>query len=48
MLASSLADGTITEPLDIDGYLADEIIQSALFGGVIYRTQVRRRPEFTA
>ncbi|MEP9416156.1 MULTISPECIES: hypothetical protein [unclassified Gordonia (in: high G+C Gram-positive bacteria)] len=48
VLLDHLTDGTICDPLDIDAYLPDEIIQSALFGAVIYRTLIRRRPEFTA
>lgn len=36
------------EPMEIDSYLADELIQEALFGGVISRTQVRRRPVLVA
>jgi len=28
---------------DVDSYLADEIVQTALFGGVIYRFEARRR-----
>lgn len=31
-------------PMEVDSYLADEILQTQLFGGVIYRTQVQRRP----
>lgn len=40
--------GVISEPLDIDSYLADEIVQTALFGCVIYRSLVRRRPVLVA
>ncbi|ACY22618.1 hypothetical protein Gbro_3421 [Gordonia bronchialis DSM 43247] len=32
-------------PLDLDSFHADVIIQSALFDCVIYRSQVRRRPQ---
>lgn len=32
------------DPDAIDSYTADVILQSALFGSVIYRTGVRRRP----
>lgn len=32
------------EPLDLDSYHADLVIQHALFGCIIYRTGVRRRP----
>ncbi|MDF0531264.1 hypothetical protein P0W64_00300 [Tsukamurella sp. 8F] len=30
--------------VDIDSYLADEIVQQCLFGLVLYRSEVRRRP----
>lgn len=33
-----------SNPLDIDSFHADDIVQSALFGGRIYRSEVRRRP----
>ncbi|ROZ89042.1 hypothetical protein [Gordonia sp. OPL2] len=39
-----IAECAISDPLEVDSYLADEIIQSTLFGAVIYRTDVRRRP----
>ncbi|GAB08916.1 hypothetical protein GOARA_021_01540 [Gordonia araii NBRC 100433] len=29
-------------PLDIDSYIADEVVQASLFGAVIYRRPVRR------
>lgn len=48
MLSAYRGVGTIERPLDIDGYLADEIIQSTLFGGIIYRSEVRRRPIMAA
>ncbi|MBD0023833.1 hypothetical protein GII33_21315 [Gordonia pseudamarae] len=38
----------LRKPLDLDAYLADEIIQTALFGFVIYRPTVRRRPRIDA
>jgi hypothetical protein len=43
-----LKAGTINHPLDVDSYLADEIIQTTLFGCVIYRSEVRKRPEMAA
>lgn len=45
----SLIDAAaVCEPLDVDSYGADDIIQSMLFGCVIYRRQVRRRPAMVA
>ena len=40
--------GAIDHPLDVDSYLADEIIQALLFGCVIYRSEVRKRPAMVA
>ncbi|MFW0790609.1 hypothetical protein [Gordonia sp. CPCC 205333] len=42
-LGGYFADHTEVAPLDVDSYLADEIVQTMLFGGVIYRSQIRRR-----
>jgi len=49
-LDNFVAGGPRREPLDVDSYIdiADEIIQTALFGCVIYRTTVRRRPHIEA
>ncbi|NMO03301.1 hypothetical protein HH308_18980 [Gordonia sp. TBRC 11910] len=41
--ATHFGAGATPSPLDIDSYLADEIVQTLLFGGIIYRPQVRRR-----
>lgn len=38
---------SIIGPLDVDSYLADEFIQTMLFGGVIYRVGIRRRSTFS-
>lgn len=48
MVADYRDSGVIESPLDVDSYLADEIIQSILFGGVIYRSEVRKRPAMIA
>ena len=40
--------GVLSAPLEVDSYAADEMIQVMLFGCVIYRSQVRRRPEMVA
>ncbi|WP_040524871.1 hypothetical protein [Gordonia effusa] len=42
-LGAYFAAHTEVEPLDLDSYIADEVIQTMLFGGVIYRNQIRRR-----
>ena len=36
------------QPMDLDSFHADVIIQRALFGCTIYRSEVRRRPEIAA
>ncbi|MEE4021902.1 hypothetical protein V1Y59_02335 [Gordonia sp. PKS22-38] len=43
-LVVHLDDNTPRYPLDVDSYLADEIVQTMLFGVVIYRSEIRRRP----
>ncbi|MFE0748966.1 hypothetical protein [Gordonia sp. NPDC058843] len=48
VVSTHIDEGTISEPLDVDSYLADDIIQSALFGCVIYRHEVRHRPVMVA
>ncbi|AZG44574.1 hypothetical protein [Gordonia insulae] len=45
VLLAHLRAGAINQPLDVDSYLADEIVQTTLFGCVIYRSEVRKRPE---
>ena len=48
ILIAYLEAGAIQRPLDVDSYLADEIVQTTLFGCVIYRSEVRKRPEMVA
>ncbi|PKZ64546.1 hypothetical protein CYJ73_16765 [Gordonia terrae] len=48
VVRSLIDSAAVSEPLDVDSYDADEIIQSMLFGCVIYRHQVRRRPAMVA
>lgn len=44
LVADHVETAGSVEPRDVDSYLADEIIQTGLFGCVIYRMGVRRRP----
>lgn len=44
VLATYRDAGTIAHPLDIDSYVADDVIQAMLFGCTIYRSEVRKRP----
>lgn len=43
-LLDYLSDHPDCHLVDVDSYLADEIVQTALFGGVIYRFEARPRP----
>ena len=47
-LVRYLREDAVREPLEIDSYIADEVIQTALFGHVIYRSVIRRRPTMVA
>lgn len=48
VVLTHLDAGAIHHPLDVDSYFADEFIQTTLFGCVIYRSEVRKRPEMAA
>lgn len=43
-LAAYLRENPESDAREIDGYLADEFVQSGLFGLIIYRSEVTHRP----
>ncbi|MGV9481155.1 hypothetical protein [Gordonia polyisoprenivorans] len=51
-VGQTLCDFLVSEPqlhpMDLDSFHADVIVQRALFGCTIYRSEVRRRPQVAA
>lgn len=51
-VGQTLRDFLVSEPhlrpMDLDSFHADVVIQQALFGCTIYRSEVRRRPQVAA